>query len=68
MPKWLDDWLNQTSTGGGNPTRRAISDVHTQCSDTGQQLIAEAMARNWHVLETDTHWVVIPNGTMKVRC
>jgi hypothetical protein len=65
---WLDDWLTQTSTGSGDPTRRAISDVHKQCSDTGQELVHEASLRGWHVVETDTHYVIIPSGTMKVRC
>lgn len=68
MTKWLDDWFNQASVATGDPTRRAIADVHRKCTDTGQELIREAVARGWHVLETDAHYVLIPTGKMGVRC
>ena len=68
MTKWLQDWFSQASVQSGDPTRRAIADVHQMCSDTGQELLREAVALGWHVLETDTHYVLIPSGVMKVRC
>ena len=68
MTNWLQDWFKQGSVRNGDPTRRAITDVHKMCADTGQELIKEASNMGWHVLETDTHYVLVPSGTMKVRC
>jgi hypothetical protein len=68
MTKWLAGWFNQSSVNGGDPTRRAKADVHKMCSDTGQELEREARARGWHVLDTGTHYVLIPSGQMNVVC
>jgi len=68
MTKWLQDWFNQPSVQSGDPTRRAIADVHKMCNDAGQELVHEASKLNWHVLETDNHYILIHSGTMKVRC
>jgi len=68
MTKWLQDWFGQQSVVNGDPTRRAITDVHYMCGDTGQELIKEAVILGWHVIDTGTHYVLIPTGTMSVRC
>lgn len=68
MTRWLQDWFSQTSVQTGDPTRRAISDVHSMCGDSGQELIREAQNFGWHVLETQTHYILIPSGVMQVRC
>lgn len=68
MTQWLKDWFNQPSVVSGDPTRRAIADVHKMCSDTGQELKREASNYGWHVIVTDTHYVLIPSGTMSVMC
>ncbi|PTT78953.1 hypothetical protein DBR42_22445 [Pelomonas sp. HMWF004] len=68
MTKWLSGWFNQSSVLSGDPTRRAKTDVHLQCSDTGQEIKAEALARGWHLLDTGTHYVLIPTGQMAVVC
>lgn len=64
--KWLEKWLTQASSGNGDPTRRAKSDVDTQSSLA--ELTTEAQARGWHVLDTGDHYVLIPTGKMQVIC
>lgn len=68
MTQWLQDWFQQSSVQGGDPARRAIADVHKFCSDTGQELTLEATKLGWHVVATDTHYVLIPSGTVKLVC
>lgn len=68
MTQWLQGWFQQSSVLGGDPTRRAIADVHKMCSDNGQELKQEAINAGWHVLTTSTHYVLIPSGTMSVVC
>ena len=68
MTQWLQDWFNQPSVRAGDPTRRAITDVHRFCGDTGQELKNEALLSGWHVVATNTHYVLIPSGTMSVVC
>ena len=68
VTKWLQDWFSQPSVVNGDPTRRAIADVHAMCGDAGQELIREAINAGWHVLDTGTHYVLVPSGTMNVRC
>lgn len=68
MTKWLQDWFDQPSVRNGDPTRRAKADVHSACSDTGQELKAEAVNQGWHVLDTSTHYVLVPSGQMTVVC
>jgi len=68
MTKWLADWFSQPSVLSGDPTRRAKSDVHNMCGDTGQEIKAEAQARGWHVLDTGTHYVLVPTGQMGLVC
>lgn len=57
MTQWLQDWFNQASVQAGDPTRRAIADVHKFCGDQGQELKAEAVKAGWHVVATSTHYV-----------
>ena len=68
MNKWLEQWFNQLSVAKGDPTRRAVGDVHHHCNDMGQELMRQAKARGWHVVETDKHYVLIPSGMAKIRC
>lgn len=68
MTKWLSDWFAQPSVMAGDPTRRSKSDVHTMCADTGSELKREAVQRGWHVLDTGTHYVLVPSGQMTVVC
>jgi hypothetical protein len=68
MTQWLQDWFNQSSVQAGDPTRRAVADVHKMCGDTGQELTREAINAGWHVLTTGTHYVLIPTGNMSVVC
>ena len=68
MTKWLQDWFSQPSVVNGDPTRRSIEDVHRMCGDTGQELLKEAVHAGWHVVKTNTHYVLIPSGTMSVVC
>jgi hypothetical protein len=60
--QWLADWFQQASVIAGDPTRRAIDDVCRQCGDNGDELRREAQAKNWHVIKTEAHHVVIPAG------
>lgn len=68
MNKWLEQWFSQPSAAKGDPTRRAIDDVHKHCNDNGQELLREATAKGWHVVETDKHYVLIPSGKAQIRC
>lgn len=68
MTPWLKAWLHQTSSVGGDPTRRAKADVHNHCADAGQELVAEAKALSWHVVETTNHYIIIRSGEFKIRC
>ena len=68
MTQWLQDWFNQASVQAGDPTRRAIADVHRFCGDQGQELKAEAVKAGWHVVATSTHYILIPAGAMSVMC
>jgi hypothetical protein len=67
MNRWLEQWFAQPSVGKGDPTRRAVADVHKHCSDSGQELFKEAKARGWHVVETDKHYVLLPSGFARIR-
>lgn len=68
MTRWLQDWFDQQSVLDGDPTRRSIEAVHRACTDTGDELKQEAMNLGWHVVRTDTHYILIPSGTMTVIC
>ena len=68
MTQWLKDWFNQPSVIAGDPTRRSIADVHRMCGDTGQELRMEAVNAGWHVVATNTHYILIPTGAMAVVC
>lgn len=68
MTKWLADWFSQQSVVSGDPTRRAITDVHKECSDSGQELKSEAITRGWHVVKTDSHYILIPTGNVSIIC
>lgn len=68
MTQWLKDWFNQASVLNGDPTRRSIADVHRMCGDTGQELRQEAINYGWHVISTNTHYILIPTGFMNVVC
>jgi hypothetical protein len=69
MTKWLQDWFNQPSVQAGDPARRAIADVHKACSDQGQEIKREAVIAGWHVVATETHYVLIPSsGKVSVIC
>lgn len=68
VTRWLQDWFSQPSVVAGDPTRRSIEDVHRICGDNGDELRREAVTAGWHVVCTDTHYVLIPNGTMSVVC
>jgi hypothetical protein len=68
VTKWLQDWFNQPSVVSGDPTRRSIEDVHRMCGGSVDELRSEAVKAGWHVVCTNTHYVLIPNGTMSVVC
>ncbi len=68
MTQWLKNWLDQDSSQDGDPTRRSKEHVHSNCSDTGQELVKEAKARGWHVVETENHYILIRSGEFKIRC
>ena len=68
MTKWLSDWFNQASVIAGDPTRRSKSDVHSMCGGSDVELKQEAILRGWHVLDTGTHYVLVPSGQMSVLC
>lgn len=68
MNEWLKAWFEQTSSQNGEPTRRAKDDVHRMCSDRGEQMIEAAKGRRWHIVATETHYILIPSGTVEILC
>lgn len=58
-------WLRQQFDGTGGVARRNKRDVH-RLSSRGQML-EMAKAHDWHLIETDTHYVVIyDKGALKI--
>ena len=68
VTKWLQDWFNQPSVVSGDPTRSSIEDVHRMCGGSVDELRSEAVKAGWHVVCMNTHYVLIPNGTISVVC
>ena len=68
MTPILEKWFKQISVRRGEPTRRKIADVWKACSDKGDELRREVQARKSHVIETESHYVLLPTGKADIFC
>ena len=67
MNAWIEQWFGAQQASSGVVIRRALADVQQYASL--DEVIDEAQARGWHVIETGDQIVVLCHeGAIQVHC